>query len=97
MHELTAIARFAHVFPKYQNNPRWVRSFLEVFERAGEDAMVKAHQAFRNLSKNKRFTVEEREAARKFAESLSLMVDPPVNLPASDLRILRDLFARLSG
>ena len=88
MHELTAVARFAHVFPKYQHNPRWVRAFLEVFEKAGEDAVSKAHLAFLNLSKNKRFTKAEREAARKFAESLLFLIDPPVALPSNVERLI---------
>jgi len=79
MPESTSLSRFAHVFPKYQNNAVWVRSFLEVFERAGEDAMAKGHRAFVNLSKDKRFTVEERAAAKKFSESLLYLIDPPLS------------------
>jgi len=94
MHDQAGISRFAHVFPKFQNNPTWVRTFLGVFELAGEDAVAKAHQAFLTLSKDKRFTKVEREAARKFAQALSLLFDPPlVSSPALD-RLFAGLFPR---
>lgn len=94
MPESTHLARFAHVFPKYLNNARWVRSFLESIERAGEDATLKVHFAFVNLSKNKSFTKAERDAARKFAESLLFLVDSPVVLTPQTDRLVRDLFRR---
>jgi hypothetical protein len=94
MHDPATLARFAHVFPKYQHNPQWVRSFLEVFVRAGEDALAKCHQAFVNLSKDKRFTKIEREAARKFALSLSLLFDPPLSSTPQTDRLVRELFRR---
>jgi hypothetical protein len=97
MSESTYLARFAHVFPKYQADAVWVRSFLEVFQRAGEDAMAKGHQAFVNLSKD-RFTVEERAAAKKFSESLLYLIDPPLSLSPANGKAIQDLLRRaLSG